>query len=174
MSIPCELQAMALAAGLAPMLVVCHVVLFRRRGGDAPGHLHLFISFALYAGAWLLCAALLWGTALEASQIIAGESTAGFVCLAYMQVFSQACRGFSLRVLVDVDRCGQLDLGGILREYGGGRGVGWLLEKRIVVLERQGMLVRGPEGSLAVCPKGRRVGVLSLWLKRVFKPAQGG
>ncbi len=174
MSIPSEFQATALAVGLTPFFVFCHVALFRLRSERTPGHIHLFMSFAAYAGAWLVWAGVFWGSALTASQIIAGESTAGFVCLAYMQVFSQACRGFSLRVLVDVERCGGLDLEGILREYSDGRGVGWLLDKRIAVLERQGMLAQGPDGALAVHPKGRRIGVAGLWLKRVLKPAQGG
>ena len=115
-----------------------------------------------------------WGSNLTFTQVIAGGSTAGFVCLAYMQVFSQICRGFSLRIIVEVDRCGKLDITGIMREYSDGRGVDWLVEKRIQVLEGLNMLIRRPDGLQVGAPRGLWVGRLGILIKRVIKPGQGG
>jgi hypothetical protein len=91
-----------------------------------------------------------------------------------MQVFSQISRGFSLRVLVDIDRCGGLDLAGILREYCDARGAQWLLDKRVDGLVHWGLAERRADALAITEPRGRRIGNLGILLKRVIKPGQGG
>lgn len=174
MSIPRELWAIGLAAILAPVFVGGHILLFRRKKDTTPGFVHLLLAFCFYGTAWLAAAFALWGAALSVSQIIAGLSTAGFVCLAYMQVFSQICRGFSLRILVDIDRAGPLDVPGIMREYSDGRGVDWLMEKRIIVMEGLGLLVRERNGLVLLDPWGRWIGRIGIVTKHILKPGQGG
>lgn len=169
-----ETSAIALAALLAPFLVASHVLLVRWTSDTTFGFVHLFLAFGLYAGAWFASAALLWGPALAVTQMIAGCATGGFVCLAYMQVFSQVCRGFSLRILVDIDRHGALDVSGIMKEYSDGRGLDWLLEKRILVLERLRLLARRQNGLVLLQPQGSWVGWMGLCIKHVLKPGQGG
>ncbi len=174
MIIPRELLAIGLAVVLMPVFVGCHILLFRRKKETTPGFVHLFAAFSFYGAAWLAAAFAVWGAALSVSQVIAGWSTAGFVCLAYMQVFSQICRGFSLRIMVDIERAGPLDVPGIMREYSEGRGVDWLMEKRIVVLEGLGLLARERDGLALGKPWGLWVGRIGIWIKRILKPGQGG
>jgi len=59
-----------------------------------------------------------------------------------LQLYNLADRGFSLRILIDIDesRAGALTAGDLLRTYGGGRGVGWMYQKRIEGLKETGLL----------------------------------
>lgn len=174
MVVPPEASAVALAVVLAPVLVVGHVVLVRWMRDAVLGFVHLFLAFGLYGGTWFAVAAAWWGVSLTISQMIAGGAAAGFVCLAYMQVFSLVCRGFSLRILVDIHRRGALDVPGIMREYSDGRGIDWLVEKRIVVLEKMRLLARRQDRLELVKPQGAWVGRMGRCIKDVLKPSQGG
>ena len=129
--LPPEAWAVALACALTPLFVLCHVLLSRRQDEDAPGQNALLLAGVLFAFGWLAASLGIWGVGLRFSQSIAGFSTLVFVVLAWMQVYSQIGRGFSLRVVVDIDRCGGLDIDGILREYSDGRGAQWLIDKRL-------------------------------------------
>lgn len=174
MTIPPALQAVALAVLLSPVFLAAHVLLFRRKKADTPGFYHLFMAFVIYIAAWAITALLIWGRGSGADRWLAGLSTAGFICLAHMQVFSQFCRGFSLRIVVDIERCNGLDVEGVMREYADGRGVGWLLDKRIESMKGLGLLSRTSEGGLRAHPRGRRFGQIGILLKRIIKPGQGG
>lgn len=174
MILPRELLAVVLAIVLTPVLLAGHILLFRRKQESTPGFVHLFLSFVIYIAAWMGAAVALWGTELALPPVIAGCSTAGFICLAYMQVFSQVCRGFSLRLLVDIDRMGALDIPGVMREYSDGLGVDWLMEKRIRVLEDVGLLAHDADTLTLVRPWGFWVGLMGIWIKRILKPGQGG
>jgi len=174
MAVTPEASPVALAVVLAPVLVVGHIVLVRWMRDTTLGFVHLFLAFGLYGGTWFAVAAAWWGVSLTISQMIAGGATAGFACLAYMQVFSLVCRGFSLRILVDIHRCGALDVPGIMREYSDGHGIDWLVEKRIVVLERMRLIERRQDGLALVKPQGVWVGRMGGCVKDVLKPGQGG
>src|ERR1051325_1099036 len=64
-----------------------------------------------------------------------------FLVLAYaaavfggvLQLYNLAERGFSLRILIDVDESprGAMTAAEIMHEYGGGRGFGWMYQKRL-------------------------------------------
>jgi hypothetical protein len=75
---------------------------------------------------------------------------------------------------VEVDRCRTLDISGIMREYSDGRGVDWLVDKRIQVLDGLNMLTRCPDGLQVAVPRGLRIGRLGILIKRILKPGQGG
>ncbi len=172
--LPPEAWAVLLACGLAPGFMVCHIVLSRLHDENAPGQNDLLRAAGIYAITWIVAALLIWRGGLTASQSIAGLSTAGFVVLAYMQVYSQIGRGFSLRLLVDVERCGGLDLEGMLREYSDGRGAQWLIDKRLVGIEQAGLAARRGDTLVLIEPRGRWAGHLGLVIKRILKPGQDG
>ncbi|WP_320178452.1 hypothetical protein [Roseovarius pacificus] len=171
---PAEAWAVLLACALTPVFVGCHIALSRVGSQEVPGAQSLFLAAGGYVAIWLVAALALWGYSLSLGQAIAGLATAGFVVLAYMQVYSQIARGFSLRILVDVARCGGLDIHGILREYSDGRGAQWLIDKRLVGLEHTGMATRRDGGLALERPKGALVGRMGLVVKRILKPGQDG
>jgi hypothetical protein len=172
--LPVEFGAIAVALFLAPLFVAAHVILSRLHDEDAPGQNDLLLAAALYAAAWVGAALALWGSILQLSQTIAGLATAGFVVLAYMQVYSQIGRGFSLRILVDIYRCGSLDIPGILREYSDGRSAQWLIDKRLTGLEHAGLATRRDNSLALRPPRGAWAGRAGLLFKRIVKPGQDG
>ncbi len=171
---PADACSVILACLLAPVFFACHVMLSRRQDENSSGQNELLIAAILYAVMWGMAAFLIWRNELSFAQLIAGLSTIGFVVLAYMQVYSQVGRGFSLRLLVDVERCGGLDIGGMLREYSDGRGAQWLIDKRLSGLEQAGLAKRDDDALVLNEPQGRWAGQLGLVFKRVVKPGQDG
>ncbi len=169
-----ELVAVLSAFALAPVVAVAHIALFRWRKGASAEYALLPFAFVIYELAWTVGAILASRGFPVITTWIAGSATVGFVCLVYMQVFSQISRGFSLRILVDIRDHGSLDLAGILREYSEGRGVDWLMEKRFSGLEHMGLMAR-TEGRLeATRPWGMRLGRMGVWAKRVLKLGGAG
>lgn len=75
-----------------------------------------------------------------------------------LQLYNLADRGFSLRMLIDIDESprGALSAGDVARAYGGGRGIGWMYQKRLDGLLEHG-LIRVEGGTVETSPRGRRV-----------------
>jgi len=172
--LPPESWAVLLACVLTPLFVAAHVALSRIGGEQSLGQQSLLIAGAAYGAAWVGIALVIWGADLRLSQSIAGLTTVGFVILAWMQVYSQIGRGFSLRILVDIDRCAGLDIEGILREYSDGRGAQWLIDKRLEGLEQVGLARRDRGDLVLVPPRGVWAGRFGIAFKRLLKPEQGG
>lgn len=168
-----ELSALLAAILLSPLLPIIHVALLRvfRK---ANGSLILLAAFACYAGLWFLIIALLRNTMRQsAAELIIGGSLTLAALLAYMEFFSVVCRSFSLRILVDIRERGALSLDDIYRSYAGGRGIEWLMEKRIGGLVSLG-LVRRSGDVLEISPAGRMAGQLGLAAKRILDIGKGG
>jgi hypothetical protein len=170
-----DMIAVAVSTALFPIFTVGHVMRFRRRRKDIPGYTHLPISFGLYAIVAIALEAIIIGPAdITLFDVASGLSTVGFFCLGYMQIFSLTCRGFSLCILADVRKHNGLDLNGILREYSDGRGIDWLLEKRLSSLEKLHLLQREGNTLILGRPYGLWIGTISSHVKQLLKIAPGG
>jgi hypothetical protein len=74
-----------------------------------------------------------------------------------LQLYNLADRGFSLRILIDLDAatpCGG-GLDGLVKTYGGGQGLTWMYGKRLHGL-LTGDFVRRNGDTLELTPRGRR------------------
>ncbi len=170
-----DIGVVLLAVALFPAFVLCHVMLFRRQKAGVQGYVLLPLAFALYGAAWLLLSLLFFGRELlSLPRCFAGFATVGFFCLGYMQVFSLTCRGFSLRILVDLDKHGSLDIDGIMREYSDGRGLDWLYDKRLASMESLRLIRRENDTLVLRAPRGRAAAWLGIWTKRFLKIGPGG
>lgn len=168
-----EFFAALTAAALFPCFAAGHVLWFRRRRADAQGYSSLPAAFLLYAAVWTAVYALPGPSGVSLSEWAAGLATVGFFCLGYMQVFSLTCRGFSLRILVELDKHGSLDLDGIAREYSDGRGMDWLQEKRLESMRSLDLIGRDGE-ALVLRPRGALAGRIGLLVKAVLGIGPGG
>lgn len=76
----------------------------------------------------------------------------------WLQVYNLAERGFSLRVLIDIDESpeGALTAAEEESRYGGGRGLRWMFDKRVEGLVSSA-LVAPRAGRLVATDKGARV-----------------
>jgi hypothetical protein len=94
--------------------------------------------------AWLECA---FGLAVHAAFFFGG----------WLQLYNLAERGFSLRILIDIEEAPEGALTGdqVAARYGGGRGAAWMREKRIDGLVETG-LAAWRDGRLRITAEGRR------------------
>lgn len=95
--------------------------------------------------AWLACA---FGLCVHAALFFGG----------WLQLYNLAERGFSLRILIDIDEAPDraLTREQVAVRYGGGRGIAWMLDKRIHGLVEAG-LAASSDGPLRATRKGARV-----------------
>jgi len=106
--------------------------------------------------------------------MLAGLSTVAFFSLGYAEVFSMVCRGFSLRILIDIFLNGPFTMDQVVSNYGEGRGVDWMMKKRISGIESMG-LVKWEEGRLTIASVlALLLGKLGLCFKRILRLGQGG
>ena len=107
-------------------------------------------------------------------EMLAGFSTIAFFSLGYAEVFSMICRGFSLRILVDIFLNGPFSMDQVVSNYGEGRGVDWMMEKRISGIESMG-LVKWEKGNLTIASRrALLLGKFGLWFKQILKLGPGG
>ena len=147
---------------VAAITVLFRVVKVRRRAATM---LRVFLAtIPIYLVAFALTPADLW---LLPDWLVEGQAFLGgafglFVHTAlffggWLQVYNLAERGFSLRILIDIDESADRALSREEEEacYGGGRGISWMLDKRIDGLVSTG-LVEEREGRLVATGKGAR------------------
>ena len=148
---------------VAAVTVVFRIVDVRRR---AAAMLRIFlVTIPLYVAAYALTPADLWllpERLVEPRAFLCGVFGL-FVHAArffrgWLQVYNLAERGFSLRILIDIDESPGRALSPEEEEagYGGGLGMGWMLDKRIEGLLSTRLIVER-DGSLLATHKGVRV-----------------
>jgi hypothetical protein len=57
-----------------------------------------------------------------------------------LQLYNLADRGFSLRILIDLDELGPMSVAAVAKAYGAGQGIAWMYGKRLDGLLRQGLV----------------------------------
>lgn len=82
-----------------------------------------------------------------------------------LQLYNLADRGFSLRMLIDIDESprGGLSADEVVQNYGGGRGICWMYQKRLDGLLEHG-LIRVEGEAVRISARGRRVARVLGWL----------
>ena len=92
----------------------------------------MFLSFMIYAALDLIVKYLFYGQQDNFYiYIIVSFASTTFLNLFYLEAFSMVARGFSMRIITDIYINSHLDLDGITREYAQGKGVEWMLQKRL-------------------------------------------
>ena len=84
------------------------------------------------------------------------------------------CRGFSLRILVDIYTRGSMTFSQILSGYGGGQGMEWMLKKRIGSMQSVGLVEFEDQILQIKSPRGTIVGIIGNLFKKVLKMGKGG
>jgi hypothetical protein len=169
------LLAMLLAILLAPLVPLIHMVLMQVFRHKQSPFGFLVGGCLVYGLAWLGVDLRLNGFSPDFGlEMIAGFSTVAFFSLGYAEVFSMVCRGFSLRILIDIFLNGPFTMNQVVSNYGEGRGVDWMMKKRILGIESMG-LVKWEGSRLTIASsRARLFGRLGLWFKRILKLGQGG
>jgi hypothetical protein len=140
--------AVVFSAAVAAHLLFSHLVSVRRKERALIG----FMALSVPAYFLLHLVASVPG-AME--DVVAGLCALGFLVLGYAELWSLVERSFSLRIVIDVDESGaqgatRVDLA---RRYGEGRGLEWMMSKRLAGLVDSGML-EPQDGSYRLTRRG--------------------
>jgi hypothetical protein len=167
---------LALAAG-ALLFAVGTWQLCRVPGGKGAGT-WLLIYFAIlpvFAAVHLLTPPDL-GVLPSAFQIPIPIIDLGFFFFLYtvgffggvLQLYNLADRGFSLRILIDIQHApqGVVTLEEVMKYYSAGRGIAWMYRKRVQGMIATGLVVEN-DGQLVLTDRGHRVARLFSWLQDV-------
>ena len=155
---------------LAALIPVVHVALIRVLKKPERSVGLMFVVFAFYVITMVvICARLDLGLLMVGPMALSIT-----ICLVYMELFSMLCRGFSLAIVSVLYENGPMKTEGICALYGGGRGMVWMIEKRIDSIEKMG-LVRRESGHLRVHSlAGVLIGRSARFYKELIKIGPGG
>ena len=84
------------------------------------------------------------------------------------------CRGFSLRILIDILINGPFTMDQVVSNYGEGKGVDWTIKKRIASIESLGLVKWETAQLTLVSPSALFLGKFGLWFKQTLKIGLGG
>jgi len=164
------MKAHMLTAALAALIPVVHVVFIRvlRKPERSVGL--MFVVFVIY----VITVTVIYAR-LELGLLMVGPMALSvIICLVYMELFSMLCRGFSLAIVSVLYDNGPMKTEEICALYGGGRGMAWMIEKRIDSIEKMG-LVRRRSGRLRVHSlAGVLIGRSARFYKELIKIGPGG
>ena len=122
-----------------------------------------------YAPAADLASAVVGPPAVRpAVDFVTGLAAMGFLVLGYVEFWSLFERSFSLRILIDTNASSSgLTAAEIAEAYADGRGLGWMMEKRVDDLVGSGMLVKRDE-SYCLSPRARAIARIFQLLQRAL------
>ena len=84
-----------------------------------------------------------------------------------LQLYNLADRGLSLRILIDImeSQAQELTLEEVLENYGGGKGMGWMYQKRIEgMLDNKMIVMRN--GDVQITDKGLKIARYFSWMRK--------
>jgi hypothetical protein len=92
-----------------------------------------------------------------------------------LQLYNLADRGFSLRIVIDIDNSptGYMTVDEVVDSYSSGRGIEWMYQKRIDDLARLN-LIAVDKGMVSPTLSGSRMASRFSWLRRFLKVAAQG
>ena len=107
-------------------------------------------------------------------HILVSISSTTFINLFYLEVFSMVARGFSMRIITDIYLNSNLDIEGICREYAEGKGIKWLLEKRLNGIEGLDLIVHEGQNIRLSSKKAIFLALFSKKFKKILNLGKGG
>ena len=135
----------------------------------------MFISFLIYV---FLDFIIIYFVYIDSNNIviylISALSSSIFVSLFYMEFFSMIARGFSMRIITDIYLHTRLNPNQLIQEYANGKGIEWMLDKRIQGIKDLG-LINEERGQINLSSKsGFIIAYISIIYKRILKLGKGG
>lgn len=93
-----------------------------------------------------------------------------------LQLYNIADRGFSLRILIDMVEGGRsgASAADVRRGYGAGRGIEWMLDKRLDGMLENGFIEHQADGRYVLTSRGQRTARTYRRLKTFLQLGQGG
>jgi len=135
----------------------------------------MFLSFCLYISLCLGLTCFLNETfELPLDKLVSSLSASIFMCLLYMEVFSMIARGFSMQIITDIYTNNGLTIEGVIAKYADGKGIDWMLEKRIEGIKNLNLIHYNSGGIELRSNFGYLIGKLGINYKKFLKLGKGG
>jgi hypothetical protein len=135
----------------------------------------MFLSFIIYAIADLIVKYLFYSQEDNFHiYILVSLSATTFLNLFYLEAFSMVARGFSMRIITDIYINSNLDLDGITREYAEGKGVEWMLQKRLDGIKGLNLVNQEGRKIKLSSKKASLIVLFSKTFKKVLLLGKGG
>lgn len=166
-----SLQAIIATVALSPLLPIIHIVIIRLLR-KLPNHVvYMFVSFVFYSTVVVYYNHTIHNgftspTATSMACIV-------IICLLYAEFFSMVCRGFSLQIMVDIFTGEKTELKDLINGYAG-KGIHWLLKKRIASLKSLGLIVATEKHIILSNWTALIIGRIGLGFKNLFNLPHGG
>ncbi len=155
-----------------PIIHLLLINLIRREGW----HIRLmFLSFISYMALDLIVKYILYGQENNFYiHLLVSISSTTFVNLFYLETFSMVARGFSMRIITDIYLNSHLDLDGISREYAQGKGIDWLLRKRLEGIKDLDLITHEGQNIKLSSKKAWLIVLFSKKFKKILNLGKGG
>ena len=135
MTSPHEAVYVIAAVFLFPVVPTVHIISAWLLGSDKSRVFPPLAAIVVYVISWGVVISTLVDAPWQfARGLLAAAMTIGILSLVYIDLFNLACMGFALRVLFEIYLNESMTAEELLREYGGGKGMDWFLQKRLAGL----------------------------------------
>ena len=156
---------------MSPLLPIIHITFIRLRKNH-PNHIsYMFWSFALYS-----LIVFYYNFTVHngfTSPTLTSLACLVIICLLYAEFFSMVCRGFSLQIMFDIYTGEKIELKDLINGYAG-KGIHWLLTKRISSLKSMGLLSTTDKNIILSNRTALLIGNIGLAFKKFFNLPEGG
>ena len=155
-----------------PIFHIALIAFFKKEG------LHIklmFVAFLLYISIDIIIKLFYYYDSNELYlYLINSVSMSIFMSLFYMEAFSMVARGFSMRIITDIYLNSTLDSKGVMKEYAAGKGIKWMLKKRLEGIQSLGFISE-KGGIIKISSKNAiYIAKFSLLYKSILKLGKGG
>lgn len=160
---------------LSPLIIVFHLLMIWVLNINKNLVRLMFVSFFIYSLIWLLLTLYYCDyTSISYKEYLASVSLIIFFSLGYMEFFSMVCRGFSLRIMTDIYLNKSITKESLINAYADGKGIKWMLEKRLNSIHQLGLINFDGKNLLLVYPRGYIFAYLTILLQKILNIKKGG
>jgi len=169
------MELVLLTIAISILIPIFHILLINIFRIDGLHIKLMFVSFLLYIFVGIIITQVIFQGSNEIIMYyITSLSTSVFMCLFYMEAFSMIARGFSMRIVTDLFIQKSLSPEKLMEDYADGKGINWMLEKRINGIENLNLITKQSNNITLSSNYSFFIAYISLNFKKILKLGRGG
>jgi hypothetical protein len=169
------MELVLLTIAISILIPIFHIVLINILRIDGLHIKLMFVSFLLYIFVGIIITQVIFqGSDEIIMYYITSLSTSVFMCLFYMEAFSMVARGFSMRIVTDLFRQKSLSPEKLMEDYADGKGINWMLEKRINGIKSLNLIAEQSDKIALSSNYSFFIAYISLNFKKILRLGRGG
>ena len=169
------MELVLLTIAISILIPIFHILLINILRIDELHIKLMFVSFLLYIFVGIIITQVIFqGSDEIIMYYITSLSTSVFMCLFYMEAFSMVARGFSMRIVTDLFRQKSLSPEKLMEDYADGKGINWMLEKRINGIKSLNLIAEQSDKIALSSNYSFFIAYISLNFKKILRLGRGG